>query len=150
MDKGTASKSKKVNFEDTDRDREGSQVIEGGRVTPSLVKVRTCAHPDCFIAFLFSAVHLHDMYIVCFDCLLSGVSSDYLSLQPEFNWHLHPLTLRFLLSPCHYRDPCPRPFSAPPSAMRYSHVDLYQDSLDLRTRFLEFIYRAELGRSDPC
>ena len=38
VDKGAAGKSKKVNFEDTDR--EGTQVIEGGRVTPSLVKVR--------------------------------------------------------------------------------------------------------------
>jgi hypothetical protein len=46
MDKGTAGKSKKVNFEDTDR--EGSQVIEGGRVTPSLVKVRKCEDSDCY------------------------------------------------------------------------------------------------------
>ena len=37
IEKSSVKQSKKVNFEDTEKD--GSQIIEGGRVTPSLVKV---------------------------------------------------------------------------------------------------------------
>ena len=37
IEKSSVKQSKKVNFEDTEK--EGSQIIEGGRVTPSLVKV---------------------------------------------------------------------------------------------------------------
>jgi hypothetical protein len=49
IEKSSVKQSKKVNFEDTEK--EGSQIIEGGRVTPSLVKV--CSADATLLSLMF-------------------------------------------------------------------------------------------------
>lgn len=55
LEKSSVKQSKKVNFEDTEKD--GSQIIEGGRVTPSLVKVGTVGSEWCVLQCNYVEYH---------------------------------------------------------------------------------------------
>ena len=106
IEKSSVKQSKKVNFEDTEK--EGSQIIEGGRVTPSLVKV--CSAGATFLSLMFRLLPL-----------LSPSLYHYYFLN-MLHYFLPPslFVIHFLISQLFYncRVPFLRLFSGPQSVTR--------------------------------